>query len=215
LNKIGIIEALLSWYKINGKDYPFRKTKDPYRILVSEMLLRKTTARQVAAVYEEFFNEFPKVANLASAPCEKVLDIIRPLGLHQRAAHLIQLARVIDEKFGGAVPNSVEELTSMEGVGRYTANCVMAFSFGANLPLVDSNVERVLCRFRSIRQSKGHPGEEVWRTYASFLPDNRLRTIHYALIDLSHEICRPSDPLCHTCPLSKHCRYFEGQHTKI
>lgn len=199
---------LLRWHNTHQKSFPFRITNDPYRILVCEMLLRQTTGEQVARIYYKFFDRFPTVMVLAQAKPSEILDVIRPLGIHRRAKELSQLSRAITERHDGVVPCSYEDLTNQNGVGRYVANCVLAFAFNKKVPLVDVNTERVLCRFLGLRQNKGAPRQEIWEAYSSLAPTRNLRLFHYALIDFSHMICRPVKPKCLICPLATSCKEY-------
>jgi len=203
-----VVSELLDWSRTNQESYPFRHTKSAYEILVCEILLRKTTAKQVSNIYEKFFVRFPTIGSLASASAKEVLEVIRPLGIWRRAYDLNRLAREIVTKHGGRVPHELTALTSMKGVGRYVANCVLAFAYGRNVPMVDSNVERVISRLLGVEPcGKGTPKEAIWEAYSELAPVDRLRQFHYALIDLSHKVCRNKDPQCAACPLVEHCRH--------
>jgi len=201
-----ISRRLLEWHKANQMDYSFRHTNDPYKILVCEMLLRQTTGEQVASVYHQFFDRFPSVLDLASARPAYVLEAIRPLGMHRRANDLIQVSKSVVERFDGMIPSSFEDLTALRGVGRYIANCVLAFAYGKKRPLVDTNAERVLCRVLGMQPGQGAPKEEVWSAYTRVAPTKNIKRFHYALIDFSHMVCRPQKPKCDICPLSNSCK---------
>jgi len=200
------VTALLEWFSFHGRRYPFRDTNDPYRILVCEVLLRKTSSRQVAGIYHELFTRFPDVASLAMAEPQDVLRIIKPLGLHRRAHDLVTLAGEVMEKHSGTIPSSVEELMRLKGVGRYVASCVFTFGYGKWKPMVDSNIERVLRRTLSLPGggTRGSPPEELWIAYESFAAGVGGRELHSALIDLSHIHCRP-EPICKGCPIAPWC----------
>lgn len=201
--------AMIRWFSEHGKQYPFRETNDPYWILVCEILLRKTTSRQVSAIYSSFFERFPMVLELSGASPDEVLEFIRPLGLHGRAGDLVHVARDIVELFDGAVPSSLEDLMEMRGVGGYVADCVLSFGYGFWIPMVDSNVERVLGRLvmgkDKVKASRvAGIYEQLGRPYAS-------RELHSAIIDLSHAHCRPKNPDCRGCPV--HCLCVFSAHT--
>jgi A/G-specific adenine glycosylase len=205
------MSELLSWGRNNRRNYPFRRTRDGYKILVCEVLLRKTTARQVSNVYQKFFTKFPKVEDLASASPKEIFEIIQPLGIWSRAQELSSIAREIVDKYGGKIPADLVALTKMKGVGRYIASCVLAVAYDKSVPMVDSNVERVICRlFRLKAMGKGVPKEEVWKAYSQLAPFSGLREFHYAIIDLSHEICRSKNPRCNICPLVRLCGYSKS-----
>jgi len=187
--------------------YPFRETADPYRVLVSEILLRKTTARQVANIYGEFFAKFPTVEDLCRARLEEIIEIIKPLGIVTRANDLLLAAKTIVQEYKGTVPSDKDLLTQLRGVGRYIANCVLSFGYGKTVPMVDSNVERVLSRVSNLPTNKQGAKGEFWQIYSELAPIKKRREFHYALIDLAHKICTPRSPKCSDCPISRCCKY--------
>jgi len=208
LNRSQLSEALLGWYAGEGRRFPFRETSDPYLVLVSEVMLRRTTARQVANIYPEFASRYPSVYALARANVEEVAGIVRPLGLRSRAQGLINTAFSIVEEHGGIVPTSLEELKRINGVGVYAAGCVMAFCFGHRLPLIDVNTDRVISRALLGREPRGATASgnmDVRSEYMATLADHDQRDFQSALIDLSNAYCRPSRPRCEQCPLGKLC----------
>jgi len=198
---------LLKWFERNRKDYPFRGETDAYRVVVCEILLKKTTARQVSDIYHKFFSAFPRVEDLACASVEEILDVIRVLGLHKRAHELKQMACLVVEEHDGRVPSDFTTLTSITGIGRYVAGCVLAFAYDTRAPMVDSNIDRILIRMRGYKALKGSPQEKVWETYAQLAPTESFREFHYAMIDLAHGVCRPKRPRCAVCPLRAFCSY--------
>lgn len=205
-----MVKKLLKWFEIEGKTYPFRDTTDPYRILVSEMLLRKTTARQVATIYPIFFEKFPTVKHLSKAPIDEIKRLIRPLGIASRTHDLKQVSQEIVSKYGGKIPENIQDLTKLKGVGKYIASCVMAFGFGFQVSAVDSNINRVLSRIMGYRVDfKKQPDDRIWKFYYDLMPQERRRQFHHAIIDLSHLYCRPSNPKCRMCPLKEYCNYQE------
>lgn len=208
VNKKAIARDLLEWFEKEGISYPFRATSDPYKILVCEMLLRKTTAKQVAKLYDSFFSKFPTVESLSKASVEEIVVVIKPLGILSRAYDLLQAARMIVWRYGGKVPYDGSLLISLKGVGRYIANCVLAFGYGKTVPLVDSNVNRVLSRILDLRTDRrGEPKRELWQAYSELTPNKNRREFHYALIDLAHKVCTARDPSCGRCPIHEHCKY--------
>lgn len=201
-------QGLLGWFEKEGHSYPFRETSNPYKILVCEMLLRKTTAKQVADLYGFFFSKFPTVKSLSRASVEEIGEVIKPLGILSRAYDLLQAAQTIVQKYDGKVPDDESLLTSLKGVGKYIANCVLAFGYGKAVPMVDSNVERVLSRILHLRcDRQGAPKRELWQAYSELMPNENRREFHYAIIDLAHKVCRVRDPSCDFCPIHEHCEY--------
>ena len=199
-----IAARLLDWYAVNARDFPFRKTRDPYKILVCEILLRKTTAKQVASIYHRFFERYPEVSSLARAHAKDVAKLTTALGIRSRARQLVDIARAAAHRFDRRIPSSLETLMKFKGVGRYVASCVLTFGYGARLPMVDSNAERILSR---VYWADSRQRFDPWRYYDSLAPRGDERRFHYALMDLAHYVCRPKNPMCFVCPISKCCRY--------
>ena len=199
----GFQKRIQSWGTRNPRDFPFRRTQDPYRILVSEILLRRTTARAVSAIYTDFFARFPSIEALDQARVAEIAKVIRSLGIRRRARDLRVIARIICRDFGGKIPTSLGNLMAFPGVGGYIAGCVVAFHTGKSIPLVDSNIERIFSRFFGLPNSS--KAARVSRLYAEVMPPKGLRQYHYALIDLAHEVCKPLNPRCMTCPLNDFC----------
>ena len=137
---------LQQWYFRHGRDLPWRRTTDAYAILVSEVMLQQTQVERVVDYYQRFLQRFPTIAALAAAPLEEVLTVWQGLGYYQRARHLHQAARYIMEQHQGVFPDTFAEVAALPGVGRYTAGAVLCFAFGQRLPILDTNVQRVLER---------------------------------------------------------------------
>jgi len=202
---------LLKWFQKNGRSYSFRGTSDPYRLLVCEILLRKTRAEQVENVYHSFFERFPDIESLADASVRDIREIIRPLGIISRADHLSLIAEKIIEEHDGVIPDKEDELISMRGVGKYVANCVLSFGYGKTIDAsVDTNIDRVLSRVLGNEDSSWPPGKEVNEAYLELMPESGGRDFHHALIDLAHIVCRAKSPQCDSCPVSSHCLSFRG-----
>ena len=206
-NKLASI--LLAWWKENKEWYPFRATSDPYRILVSEILLRKTRANQVAAVYHDFFEKFPNPCAVMNSTPEDVADIIKPLGLVSRADHIFAISKILCEQRDGEVPSTEKGLKALPGVGEYIANVVLTMGFNNPKPMVDSNVKRVLSRIIGIEPNSREASRQVWNTYDEILPKEGYRDFHFAIIDLAHQLCIPLNPLCFKCPVNTLCHFFQ------
>ena len=202
--KIPRMTRLVEWHQLHQAGWPFRRTTDPYRILVSEIMLRQTTSRQVTSVYNEFFAKYPGVEQLARANLGQLRKLLQPLGLRKRAETLVLLAGVIVRKHGGRVPGDIESLMNLPGVGRYTASCVLSFGFGIPTPMVDVNVARVLQRLHGV--SVGQDSSVLQEIYRKILDQNSV-SVHYALIDLAHKTCTLKSPQCPKCPLRKDCTF--------
>ncbi len=196
---------LLFWHKSNYHEYPFREETDPYRVLVSEILLRQTKAEQVSRVYPSFVKKYPGIKDLAKAKRGGLQHLIKPLGIRSRVSDLLALAKRIEKEEHGEIPNSYGKLVKLPGVGRYIANSVLVKGYGEQLPLVDSNVNRVLSR---LFQASSHINDESAERFFMGLAKhaNPVR-LNYAIIDLAHTICIYATPRCSSCPLGRSCRY--------
>ena len=194
-----IASKLTEWWKKEGRHFLWRMTNDPYRLLVTEILLQKTRAEAVEEVYEEFFSKYPDIFSLAAAKPEDLEKIIGVLGLRYRASRLIQIANKIVKEFGGVIPSRFEELLELPGVGVYIANALLNFAYGIPRPVIDVNVMRVLNRLFNVTSEK-----QGWRILENLFLKGDNRVIGYALIDLASLICRWK-PNCKSCPLDEFC----------
>ena len=205
-------KALSNWFRRVGLDYPWRRTEDPYAILVSEIMLQQT---QIATVigpkkyYLRWMDAFPTPEVLAAAEEEEVLRRWEGLGYYRRARSLQKAARVIVEDFGGEFPQSIAEILKLPGVGRYTAGAVASFAFDEAAPLVDANVARVFARLNDFREPiDGENGvARSWEWAEAQLKGARGgRTYNSALMELGQRVCTPVAPTCGDCPVRGFCR---------
>ncbi|MGC8936731.1 MAG: hypothetical protein ACP5KV_05135 [Candidatus Methanomethylicaceae archaeon] len=205
-----IRNALLSWFREHGRTFPWREgVPDPYKILVTELLLQKTKAEAVAEIWSNFFKAFPTVKDLSSAKERDVLEAIKALGLAYRAERLIALSRQIVEKFSGEIPSSFYELLRLRGVGPYIASAVLCFAYGKPEPIVDVNVMRLINRFR------GYTDEKSVRDFISkIISSDCPKELNWAILDISATICKPKKPDCPSCPLDRMCLKADAQMSK-
>ena len=184
---------LLSWYDAHKRTLPFRGTKDPYRIWVSEIMLQQTRTETVAGYYSRFLDRFPDVFALADAPEEDVLKCWEGLGYYSRARNLHKAAKAVVEQYGGVFPADLEKLRALPGVGDYTAAAVTSIAFDIPAPAMDGNLTRVLSRFHGIREDVDIPA--VKRRLADLgredMPDTRCGDFNQALMDLGATVCTP------------------------
>jgi A/G-specific adenine glycosylase len=206
--------ALLAWYAAEGRTHlPWRETHDPYAILVSEVMLQQTQVERVLPKYREFLARFPTFAALAAEPAGEAIKAWAGLGYNQRAVRLHGIARQVVEEFGGQLPNTLEELMALKGIGRYTAGAVACFAFGLPVATVDTNIRRVLWRvFRGVETLPWPSGETAARMYLELaewaLPRERAYDWQQSLMDLGAQICLARKPLCEKCPLREQCAAY-------
>jgi len=206
-------EALHAWFSEHARDYPWRRTREPYPVLVSEVMLQQT---QIATVlgkgyYQRFLERFPDIRTLAATDDTSLLKAWEGLGYYRRARMLRETARAVIERHGGIFPHDPDDLMALPGIGHYTAGALRAFAFGLPAVLVDGNVNRVLARLMDFPEAvDGSAGIRQIRTWAGSIADpERPRSYHAALMELGQTICRPGTPDCLECPVAGFCRSRE------
>jgi A/G-specific adenine glycosylase len=200
---------LLAWYDVHGRDLPWRRTDDPYHILVSEVMLQQTQVDRVVPKYHEWLDKYPSLDALADAPIEEVTDTWRPLGYNIRPRRLHAIARESVERFGGSLPSDEETLLSFKGIGAYTAGAIRSFAFKERAAIVDTNVARVLFRvFVGRGDPKAHAMKrELWRISEALVPRKRVFDFNQALMDFGATLCTARNPKCLVCPMARSCRH--------
>ena len=198
---------LLDWYWRHGRDLPWRRTRDPYRILVSEIMLQQTQVDRVLPKYEEWLAKYPTLEALASAPGADVAETWRPLGYNVRPQRLHAIARESVEKYGGALPGDEATLLSFKGIGAYTAGAVLSFAFGQRAAILDTNVARVLFRvFVGRGDAKAHAmRKHLWALSRTLLPRRHVFDFNQALMDFGATLCTARNPACARCPMRRSC----------
>ncbi len=199
---------LIRWYRCEGRDLPWRRTGDPYAILVSEFMLQQTQVATVIPYYQRWLERFPDFATLAQAEESDVLHAWQGLGYYSRARNIQAAARMVQEVFDGELPADAVKIAQLPGVGRYTAGAIASFGFDLPEPIVDANIARVLARLTNWRQpidsSAGQ--KQLWRTAAALVPPKGARSFNSALMDLGATICLPHRPRCLECPVRDFCQ---------
>jgi A/G-specific adenine glycosylase len=211
-----IITALLRWYRQHGRELPWRNEKDPYRILVSEVMLQQTQVARVMAKYPEFLRKFPTFRKLAHARTSAVIRSWRGMGYNNRALRLQALSRIVVADVGGKLPQNVEDLLQLPGIGRYTAHAIACFAFGQRVPVVDTNIARVFGRLHPVHKGKSlRPTAEVWTLASQHLPRSNAHDWNQALMDLGATICTAARPRCEICPLKLLCPSAHSKPRKV
>jgi A/G-specific adenine glycosylase len=199
-------DALLGWYARVGRDLPWRRTRDPYAILVSEIMLQQTQVDRVIPKYHQFLTAFPTLAALAAAPLAEVIRVWAGLGYNRRAVRLHAIAREAVERLGGRLPADPDALRELEGLGTYTANAVACFSGEAQVAVVDTNVRRVLGRvFADEIGLEPTPGPPLQRFADAVVPPGQAYAWNQALMDLGATVCTSRAPDHESCPLALQC----------
>jgi A/G-specific adenine glycosylase len=186
--------------------FPWRDTRDPYAVLIGEVLLQRTRGENVVAVFEEFVRRWPDASSLSRARETSIATVIHSLGLPKRAILLKHLGKALSDQ--GTIPTDPADLIRLPGVGRYAANAVPVFAIGRNLPLVDWVIARVLRRYFGLRSdSRPNADAELWELAARLVTTGRARQLWLGTLDFAASVCRPR-PLCESCPLAPTCSYF-------
>ncbi len=194
--------ALLAWYDENQRDLPWRKTRDPYRIWISEVMLQQTRVAAVILLYTAFLKRFPSVQKLASARASSVLAAWSGLGYYRRARNLHAAARVIVGERDGNFPRDAEGWRALPGIGRYTAAAIASIAFDEPVAVLDGNVERVLRRVLGATPAS----QELWSSAQQLLDRRRPGDFNQAIMELGATVCLPRQPQCSECPIRKFCR---------
>jgi len=200
-------KRLLDWYRVHKRAMPWRETRDPYAIWISEAMLQQTRVETVIPYWERFLARFPDVHALATADLDDVLGVWAGLGYYSRARNLRAAARMIDEKHAGSLPDDARALQALPGIGRYTAGAVASIAFDRPEPVLDGNVKRVLTRLLGIREDISRPAviERLWREAAALVQGPHPGDLNQALMELGATICTSRAPRCNDCPVSRFC----------
>lgn len=202
--------ALLTWYDAGAADWPWRRTRDPYRIWLSEIMLQQTTIAAMIPYYERFVTTYPTVQDLAAAPLDDVLKLWEGLGYYSRARNLHRAAQIVTEQHDGQFPQTVEGLLTLPGIGRYTAGAVASIAFDVRAPVLDGNVIRVLSRIDDIPDDVTQPAvqKRLWQRAEDLLPETHTGAYNQALMELGQKICTPRSPDCAHCPVQDLCQAY-------
>lgn len=203
---------LLKWYTQHQRDLPWRKSKNPYRVWVSEVMLQQTQVATVKDYFRRFIKEFPTVKKLASANEQQVLRLWEGLGYYRRARQLHAAAQQIVAEHGGRFPDDVETLQTLPGIGRYTAGAIVSIAFDRRASILEANTIRLLARLLAYREdpTKSAGQKLLWQTAEELLPRQDVSHFNQALMELGSLVCTPKNPSCAACPVSQHCAAYEA-----
>ncbi|GAA4722564.1 A/G-specific adenine glycosylase [Brevibacillus fulvus] len=203
----GFANDLLAWYDAQKRDLPWRINRDPYRVWVSEIMLQQTRVETVKPYYQNFMEKFPTIEALADAPEEEVLKAWEGLGYYSRARNLQAAAREVKEQYNGIVPDTLEEISRLKGIGPYTAGAILSIAYEKAEPAVDGNVMRVFSRLLLMEDDIAKPATRVKfeQLVRQTIPDGRAGDFNQALMELGALVCLPRTPQCLTCPVFDYC----------
>ena len=209
--------GLLAWFAVNARDLPWRHTRDPYKILVSEIMLQQTQVDRVIPYYHAFLDRFPTVETLAAAPTAEVIRLWSGLGYNRRAVNLQRTAQAVVSEHGGIFPRDLDALRALPGIGPYTAGAISAFAFEADAAFVDTNMRRVLHRlfFGEDVPVQTASDKEILAVAAAVVPPGKGWEWNQALIEFGALQCTARKPACVICPLQASCRAYPGIQTVL
>ena len=207
--------TLLGWYRRKGRDLPWRRTSDPYHILVSEVMLQQTQVDRVVPKYYEWLVKYPSLEALASAAEDDVAETWRPLGYNIRPRRLHAIARESVARYGGRLPSDRETLLSFKGIGAYTVGAIRSFAFRERAAILDTNVARVLFRvFVRRGDPKAHAMKKhLWAVSEAIVPYKHVFDFNQALMDLGATVCVARKPKCDDCPMTSLCSSYPWRET--
>jgi A/G-specific adenine glycosylase len=212
-----LVRQLRSWFRRRARDLPWRRTRDPYAIWVSEIMLQQTQVATVLPYFERFVRAFPTVNALAQANEQEVLRLWEGMGYYRRARDLHHAARIMWMRYEGRMPRDPAVLRMLPGFGRYTMGAVLSQAFDQRLPILEANSLRVLCRLLGYREDpRSHVGQRLlWHAAQTLLPQRRVGEFNQALMELGALVCTPQAPRCAECPVARYCearaRGLQGQ----
>ena len=201
-------KKLLIWFKKNKRDLPWRKTKSPYKIWVSEIMLQQTQVNTVIPYYLRFLDQFPTIKKLAKADLQQVLKVWEGLGYYSRVRNMYKAAKMLVENNRGQFPKTFSEIEKLPGIGRYTAGAISSIAFQIPVPVVDGNVKRVLARYFEIETeiNSTEAKKQFWPIVSDLVPQKLPGNFNQALMEIGATVCLPKNPLCESCPICLDCK---------
>jgi A/G-specific adenine glycosylase len=204
-------EKLLTWYEKNKRDLPWRRTSDPYKIWISEVMLQQTQVEQASPYYERFLKAYPDIQSLAKAPLDDILKVCEGMGYYARARNIKNAVDVLVKEHNGQIPRTHDELIKIPGIGPYTAAAIASIAFNENFPVVDGNVMRVLARVVKIEEPPKKKGvkSKFVQAARSLMPEGKAGDFNQAMMELGALICTPQRPKCPLCPINFFCLAYQ------
>ena len=202
---------VMEWFDEHGRDFPWRQSSNPYHILVAEVLLRRTQASRVVSPYLELVRLYPTVEEMSEADPSRLREWFKPLGLVSRADHLIQAARVTVEQYAGNVPQTLEQLSDLPGIGRYSARAIQCLAYDASVPMIDESSGRLVRRVLGLaRSGPAYSDHKLLAMAERLIPDYCGRAFNLGLLDIAASFCHSRSPSCLECPILVFCSCGQG-----
>ena len=208
------VSNLLEWGSDNYRNFDWRKDLSPYKVLISELMLQRTTATQVEVAFPSFIKKYSNTKKLASSDPDELLEIIKPLGLYQRRLKVFRtVAKQIEQDFKGKIPNEYDDLMELFGVGIYIANAILCFSFNEKVSIIDTNIIRIFQRFFNFKSDKKYieSDKKIWEFADNLIPEANYQLYNYTLLDFGSLVCKSKNPECDICILRKKCFFYNSK----
>lgn len=200
---------LLEWWRLNKRSFPWRETDDPYKLLIAEIMLQRTKAKQVKSVYKNFFKEFSNPEEVIKSSRKKLKCILKPLGLNKRVNYIIDSSKDLVNKHSGEVPSNRDKLMELKGVGQYVAGITLAVGYHKKEWAVDSNIKRIFNRFFSLEESAFEKSKDANIKIAkSYTNTTKPKQSQLSIIDFGAKVCKPKNPKCKNCTLKRKCDFY-------
>lgn len=205
------LKKLFQWHKKNYRDFIWRKSGDPYQIIIAEMMLQKTDAKKVEIVFKSFIEKYPTPKSLVKVGVRQIKKDIDILGIHRRAKRIKDLAVDLITNYNGKVPSEKSQLMHLVGVGDYISNAVLCFAYNKDTPLIDTNFIRIMDRVFTIKttKSRGRTDKELWKTMETIIPTGLGKEFNFAILDFAALVCKSRNPAHEICPLKDICNYYK------
>jgi len=207
----GIRSVILAWGKNNMRDFPWRHTEDPYKILIAEVMLHRTKADQVNRIYQDFLTKYPDIYAIADAGPEILKNKLRTLGLPDRGYMLYRLAIMVIEKYSGNIPDNIRGLKSLPGIGNYAASAIMCSAYNSPAPFLDTNTVRIISRVYGIESTDSSRRSKKFKIIINRIIDScEARKLMFSMLDYASLVCTPYTPECNICGLNNICNFYKG-----
>ena len=201
---------LLRWYRNHHRKLPWRKTKDPYKIWISEIMLQQTTVSAVIPYYKKWMKLFPSIQILSQSPTQKILKAWQGLGYYNRVKNLINASKILVKNYSAKIPRDYKAVRNLPGFGSYTTAAVLSIAYNLPYPVIDGNVRRILLRMTGLEvHAHSKYDKKLLKTLEPHLPSQNMRNFNQAMMELGALICTPKNPRCLLCPLPSFCRAYK------
>lgn len=209
---INIFKNILNWYYNNKRDFPWRNTTDPYKIMIAEFMLHRTKAAQVVPVYIKFIKKYPDVFSLSEARKDSIKKVTEHLGLHWRSHHFIESAKFVIDNYNGIFPDNPDELFKVPGIGEYVAGAIITVCFNKVYPVVDSNIARFINRYSGLNlEGEIRRKKEIINISSKLFDTEKPGEFLFAIVDFTSLVCKPLKPECKSCIINTGCIYYNKQ----